>query len=107
MHETKDEECSVTDNLVINAPSYLNYLIDENFLNNIDATYERSCMATLQGKWNMELLRYGRACMLEKKEKYYTEISDTSTSFNDNNKSPLSNVKIQEAILKVIREDKG
>ena len=57
-------------------------------MNNLDATYERACMETFQVKWDTENLRYGQACMLEKKEKYYTELSNTITNFNDNKKSP-------------------
>ena len=56
------------------------------------------------GKIDMEKLRYGRACILEKKGKYYTEMSNTIPTFNDNNNKSLSNVNIQEAILKVIIE---
>ena len=62
-------------------------------------------MATPKGKYDKELLRYGQACMLENKEKYYTELSNTITNFNDKNNTTLSNVKTQEAILKVMRED--
>ena len=43
----------------------------------------------------MAKLRYGRACILEKKEEYYTELSNTITTFNDDNDTPLYNVKIQ------------
>ena len=40
MNETKDEEPSVTDNLLINAPRYFKLLEwGKNFLNNLDATY--------------------------------------------------------------------
>ena len=61
MDETKYEEPLVTDNLVINAPIYFKLLeCGNNFLKNIDATYEQTCMATLQGKWNTEKLRYGQ-----------------------------------------------
>ena len=43
MDETKYEEPLVTDNLVINAPIYFKLLeCGNNFLNNIDATYERA-----------------------------------------------------------------
>ena len=56
--------------------------------------YERSCMENLQGKWDTEVLRYGGACMLENKEKYYAQLSNTTTNFNANNNTPLSNVKI-------------
>ena len=44
--------------------------------------------------WDTAVLRYGRACMMDKKEKYYTELSNTITTFNDNNNMPLSNVNI-------------
>ena len=72
LNETKDEEPSVTNNSVINAPIYFKkFERGKNLLNNIDATYEQSCMETLQEKWDTEKLRYKRACMLEKKEKYY------------------------------------
>ena len=49
------------------------------------------------------MLSYRRACMLELKEKYYTNLSNTINTFNDSNKLPLSNMKIREAILKVMR----
>ena len=53
----------------------------------------------------MAKLRYGRACMLEKKENYYTKLSNNTTTLNDRNDAPLSNAKIQEVILKVMMED--
>ena len=60
MNGTKDQEPSVTDNSVINVPRYFKiFECGKNFLNNLDATYERACMATLQGKWGTEVLRYG------------------------------------------------
>ena len=40
-------------------------------------------MKILQGKWDTAKLRYGQACMLEKKGKYFTEISINITTFND------------------------
>ena len=43
--------------------------------------------------------------MLEKKGKYYTELSNTITTFNDNNDAPLSNANIQEGIVKFMMED--
>ena len=43
--------------------------------------------------------------MLEKKERYFTELSNNITNFNDNNNAPLSDVNIGEAILKVMMED--
>ena len=61
MDKTKYVETLVTDNLFINAPSNFKLLeCGNNFLKNIDATYEQTCMATLQGKWNTEKLRYGQ-----------------------------------------------
>ena len=42
--------------------------------------------------------------MLEKKEKYYTKLSNTITNFNDNNNATSSNVKIQEAIVKFMMD---
>ena len=74
-------------------------------MNKLDVTCEQSCMESKQEERDMAVLRYGQACMSEKKEKYYTELINTITAFNDNNKSPLSNVKICEAILKVMIED--
>ena len=62
-------------------------------------------MATLQGKWDTEKLRYGQACMLEKKKNYYRNLSNTITTFNENNGAPLSNAKILEAIVKIMMED--
>ena len=59
-------------------------------------------MATSQGKLETENIGYGGECMLEKKENYYTELSTTINTFNDNNNTPLSDVNIQEAILKVM-----
>ena len=44
--------------------------------------------------------------MLEKKENYYAELSNTRNTFNKNNNTPLSNVNIREAILKAMIEDK-
>ena len=65
MNETKDEEPSVTDNSVINAPSYLKiFECIKNFLKNLDATYEQACMETLQGRWGMVKLSYVRACII-------------------------------------------
>ena len=86
----------VTDNSVINAPRYFKpFKCDKHFFKNIDGTFERVCMATPQGNIDTEVLRYGSACVLESKEKYSTNLSDTITIFSDNNKSPLSNVKIK------------
>ena len=66
----------------------------KNFLKNLDATYERVCMENLHGKWDTSKLRYGQACMLKRKEKYYTELSNTITTYNENNNAPLSNKNI-------------
>ena len=47
MNETRDEEPSVTDNLVINVPSYFKlFKCGKNFLIKLDATCERACMET-------------------------------------------------------------
>ena len=62
-------------------------------------------MATSQGKWDTEKLRYVLACRLEKKEKDYTKLSNTITTFNENNDTHLSNANILEAILKFMMED--
>ena len=68
MNKTKYEEPLVTDNSIINEQRYFKlFECGKNFLKNIDATYERACMETLQEKWDMAVLRYGRACMLDKK----------------------------------------
>ena len=66
--------------------------------------YELVCMKTLQEKMTIIVLRYGQTCMLEKEKKFCTELSNTITTFNDNNNTPLSNVDNQESLLKVIRE---
>ena len=67
----------------------------KNFLNNLDATYERGCLATFPENWNTSVLRYVRSCMLDKKEKYYTKLSNTITNFNDIKNTPLSIMYIQ------------
>ena len=106
MNETKDEEPSVTDNSVINAPSYFKlFECGKKLLNNIDATYEQACMANLQVKWYTENRRYKKSWMIYKKEKYYTELSNTITIFDDNNDTPLSYVKIRKVIVKGMMED--
>ena len=43
--------------------------------------------------------------MSENKEKYYTELSNTVTNFNNNTKFPLFNTNIREEILKFMMED--
>ena len=84
--ETENEEPSVTDNPVINEPSYFKlFKWGKNFLKNIDATCERACMATL--KYN-----------------YYTEMCNSLTDYNNHNNTPLFNTKILEAIRKVMEE---
>ena len=77
----------VTDNPVIKEPSYFNLLkCGRNFLNRLDATYERPCMAT-------------------PREKYHTEIYKTLTDYNECNNEPLSNENIREAIHKFMEEE--
>ena len=61
-------------------------------------------MATSQEKWVTAVLRYEQACKVEKKENYYTELSNNKTTLNKNNNKPLHNMKIQEAILKPMRK---
>ena len=39
------------------------------------------------------------------KEKYFTELINTITTFNDNNNTPLSNMNMWDDILKVVMED--
>ena len=81
------EEPLVTDNPFINEPSYFDlFECGKNFLNNIDAACERACVET-------------------SKDKYYTEMRDTLTDYNDRNNTPLSNAKIREAIRKVTEEE--
>ena len=106
MDETKYGESLVTDNSDINVPIYFKlFECGKKFLNNLDATYEQAGMETSQEIWDMAKLSYGRACMLYKKENYYTELSNTKTNFNENTDMPLSNVHISEAIMKVMMED--
>ena len=62
-------------------------------------------MATPKVNYDTELIKYQQAHITESKENYYTELSNTITNFNDKNNTTLSNVKTQEAILKVMRED--
>ena len=76
MDETEDEEPPVTDNTVINEMSYFNlFKCGKNFLNKIDATREQACMET-------------------SKDKYYKEMCNTLTDYNDLNNTPLSSAKI-------------
>ena len=51
-------------------------------------------MEALQGEWDTEVLRYGKVSMLEMKENYYMELSNTITTFNYNINTPLSNTNI-------------
>ena len=87
--DTKDEEPLVTDNSkieVIKDPGYSKlFECGKKFFNNLDATYERACMANA-------------------KEKYRSEMYDTITKYNDQHHTPLSNVNIIEAIDQVTRE---
>ena len=94
-NKTKDWEPLVTDNSVINAlRNFKLFQCSKTFLKNIDATYEQARMSNLQENGDTAKLRYGWACMLEKKGDYYMELSNTITTFNDNNNTPLLNVKI-------------
>ena len=75
-----DEEPSVTDDSnieVIKVPGYFKlFQCGEKFFNNLDVKYE--CV-----------------CMKNAKEKYWSEIYDTITNYNDWNHTPLSNAKIR------------
>ena len=58
MNETNDEEPSVTDNSVIIAPRYFKiFEYGKNFLNKLDATCERACMATLRERYDIEVIK--------------------------------------------------
>ena len=48
----------------------------------------------------MELLKYQGACIDNLKEKYYTELYDKITDFNDQNSTSLSSMDIWEDILR-------
>ena len=77
----------VTDNPVINEPSYFNlFECGKNNLNMFDATCERVCMVT-------------------SRDRYYTEMYRTLAYYGGCNNTPLSNEKILEAIRKVIEEE--
>ena len=100
MNKTKYEEPLVTDNSVINAPSYFKPLkCSRTLLNNLDATYELESMKTLKGNYDREVIKYQQLRIAELKEKYYIELSNIITNFNDNNNTPLSNVKILKLAL--------
>ena len=61
-NETNFEEPSVTDNSVINAPSYFKiFKCSKTFLNNFYATYERACMVNPMEKYDTAVLMYGQA----------------------------------------------
>ena len=82
IYEIEHEKPLVTDNPVIKEPSYFKlFECGKNLLNRLDATCKRACMVTS---------RY----------KYYTEIFNTLTYYNDRNNGPLSNKNIQEAVHK-------
>ena len=75
--ETEYEEPLLTDNPAINKPSYFNlFKCCKNTLNKHDSTCEWACMAT-------------------SKYKYYTEMCNTLTNYNDHNNTPLSNANIR------------
>ena len=81
-NETKYEEPSVKYNSVANAfKCFKLFEHNKKFLNNIGATCEQVCMET-------------------SKDKYYTEMYNTLTDYNDRKNIPLSNAKIREAIYK-------
>ena len=85
--ETSDKEPSVIDNPFINEPRYFNlFECGKNFLNNLDATCEQACMTTSE-------------------DKYYTEICNDLTDYNDHNNMPLSNANNQESIRKFMVEE--
>ena len=44
-------------------------------------------------------------CMKTSKDKYYMEMCNTLTKYNDRNNTPLSNANILEAICKVMEEE--
>ena len=44
-------------------------------------------------------------CMTNSKDKYYTEMCNTLTNYNDCNNTPLSNANILEALCKVMEEE--
>ena len=55
----KNKEPPVRDNSVINVPIHFKlFKCGKNFFNKIYATCERECMATLKGKYELELLKY-------------------------------------------------
>ena len=84
--DTKDEEPSVMDILLIKAPGYFElFECGKYFFNNLDTMYEHACMENV-------------------KNDYWTEMYDVITNYNVRNHTPLSNLKIIEAIDKLIME---
>ena len=78
---------------MIQSLSRIQYLFNisergKNLLNNLDATYERACMATT-------------------KDKYYTELYRTIKDCNYCNGTSLSNENIRDAINRVIVEEEA
>ena len=74
--KTQNEEPLVTDNKVINKPSYFNlFKCGKNILNRLDTTCEQACTAT-------------------SRDKYYTEMYKALTDYNDHTNTPLFNQKI-------------
>ena len=92
LKDKNDEEPLVTNNYiieVIKAPGYFKlFNCGKTFFNNLDKMYE--C-----------------ACMVNAKVKYWGEMYDTITNYNDHNYTPLSNVNIIEAIYQVMLEDQA
>ena len=83
--KTEHGEPLVTDNPVINDPRYFHlFECGKNILNRIDSMCKRACMAT-------------------SRDRYYTEMFNTLTDYNDHKNTPLSNANIREEILKVIK----
>ena len=75
-NEAEHEETLVTDNPVVKETICFNiFECGNNLLNKLDATYERSCMAT-------------------PRDKYYTKMYETLVDYNDRNDAPLSNENI-------------
>ena len=74
--EIKDEQPSVTDNSVTNAPIHFKlFEYDRFFLNKLDAICEQPCMANLENK-------------------YYTEFYNIIKNYSERNNIPLSNKNI-------------
>ena len=85
--ETENEEPLGTDNTVVKEPRYFNiFECGKKILNRLDATCKQACMVTS---------RY----------KYYTEMFNNLTDYNDRNNAPISNQKIQKSMHKVMDEE--